>query len=159
MSIMFQWIIFLYLWLVFYSGPQLSRQKQIAHGNSLMVKANSLTAKANQLTAKANQLCYIFTQWSTPIFLIFYWQFYNLLKNFWFWHAFISSEHIDRDQKKPVSTILILNLGMKSPRSCVFSLLYLEIYNNSWSEGQWSKTWSYIVWLYIERRSLRLIGS
>ena len=37
---LFQWIIFLYLWLVFYSGLQLSRQKQ-----SLTVKANSLKAK------------------------------------------------------------------------------------------------------------------
>ena len=37
----------------------------------------------------------------------------------------LSSVHIDRDQKKPVSTIFIRNLEMKSPRSCVRVRFYI----------------------------------
>ena len=33
--------------------------------------------------------------------------------------------NIDRDQKKPVSTIFIRNLEMKSPRSCVRVRFYI----------------------------------
>ena len=54
MSIMFQQIIFLYLWLVFYGGPQLSRQKQIAHGNSLTAKANR--SRQKQIHSRQKQI-------------------------------------------------------------------------------------------------------
>ena len=39
--------------------------------------------------------------------------------------ARLCSVHIDRDQKKPVSTIFIYNLEMKSPRSCVRVRFYI----------------------------------
>ena len=53
-----------------------SRQKQITHG-----KSKSLMAKAESLTAKqfypAEYTCLVW-------FVYFLWQFYSLLKNFWF---------------------------------------------------------------------------
>ena len=45
------------------------------------------------------------------------WQFYSLPKNFWFQHVVVNVQYnIDRDQKKPVSTIFSRNLETKSPR-------------------------------------------
>ena len=37
----------------------------------------------------------------------------------------LSSIHIDRDHKKPVSTLFIRNSEMKSPRSCVRVRFYI----------------------------------
>ena len=58
-----------------------SRQEQITHG-----KRKSLTAKANSFTEKENKLNAIFVP-SGVTSVYFYWQFYSLLKNFWFWYA------------------------------------------------------------------------
>ena len=131
-----------------------SRWKQITHGESKSLtarkhithgKSKSLTARANhaqqkQIHSREKQFahgkgksneCHIRTQRSTPIFIVwsvyFYWQFYNLPKNFWFRHAVVNVQcNIDRDQKKPVSTIFIRNLEMISPRSSVRVRFYIK---------------------------------
>ena len=115
----------------YYGGHNCHGKKQITHG-----KSKSLTAKANRSRQKqmqSRQKQFYPAEYSCLVWFVYFdWQFYSLPKNFWFLHAITNVQcNIDRNQK-PVSTIFILNLENKSPRSCVRvkPMLFCEEYQH-----------------------------
>ena len=98
----------------FRCGPQLSRQKQTAHGKS-------------KSTRKFQR--YFYPAENTN--LVWYSQFYRLPKNFWFRPLLtFSTFNNDRDQKKPVACkhdIYPQFTNEITEKLCACSLLHLEI--------------------------------
>ena len=75
------------------------------------------------------------------MFIFYHWQFCNLPKNFWFWHAFVKFSITSRPEKASKHDIHLQFRNEITEKLCESSLLHLEIYgdisSNSRSEGKW----------------------